>query len=115
MIVVVEVTQTPGNVPVRMVKGDSLTFDVQLAAGQDPPLGQMYAAVYENTPQGFTTTPALVLPLTKPATGRYRITVTSIQSNSLLITKNYRWFFRNTASADNTRHLAAGSWKVVAP
>lgn len=115
MSVVIEVTQTPGAVPVRMVKGDSLYFDVQLAAGQDPALSQMYAAIYENTPTGFAGTPALVPTLTKVSTGRYRVAVTATQSNTLSITKNYRWFFRNTASVSDTRHLVSGSWKVVAP
>lgn len=115
MTVVVEVTQSPGTVPVRMVKGDSLTFDVQLAAGQDPPLTQVYAAIYENTAAGFTAAPALVLPLTKVGTGRYRVAVTSAQSNTLSITKNYRWFFRRATAPDDTRHLAAGPWRMVAP
>lgn len=116
MTVVVEVTQAPGVVPVRMVKGDSLTFNIQLAAGLDPPLTQVYAAVYENSPAGFAAAaPALVLTLTKTGTGNYRVNVTAAQSNTLSITKNYRWFFRRAASPDDTRHLAAGPWRVVAP
>lgn len=116
MTVVLEVTQEPGLVPVKMVKGDSLTFNIQLAAGVDPPLSQVYAAIYENTPAGFAaTTPALVLTLTKPGTGNFRVNVTSAQSNTLSITKSYRWFFRRSASPDDTRALTAGPWRVVAP
>jgi len=116
MTVVLEITQKPGLTPVQMVKGDSLTFDIQLAAGTDPPLTQVYAAIYENTPAGFSAaSPALVLPLTKVAAGRFRVAVTATQSNTLSITRSYRWFFRRSAAPDDTRAMVAGPWRVTAP
>jgi hypothetical protein len=115
MPTVLEITELPGTVPVRMVKGASLQFSIQLAAGQDLPLTQVSVAIYENTPAGFAGTPALVPTLAKTGTGNYSVTVSSVQSNTLSIQKSYRWYFLRTISPTNTRHLAAGPWKVVAP
>jgi hypothetical protein len=115
MTVVLEVSETPASVPVRMVKGASLQFFVQLAAGQDPPLSQFTIAIYENTAAGFDGPPALVPALAKTGTGNYSVTVTAVQSATLSVSKNYRWYLLRAISQTATRHLVSGPWKVVAP
>lgn len=115
MTVVLEITETPGAVPVKMVKGASISFAVQLPVGMDLSVGQIECRIYENTPTGFAGPPALEPTVTKTSSRYYVVSVTALQSATLSIQKNYRWYFKKAVDASNTRHLVAGTWKVVAP
>jgi biotin carboxylase len=114
-VVVPDITETPFPVPVKMVSGASLTFNVVLPEGMDLPVAQVECRIYENTPEGFKGTPALVPTITKTAARVYNVRVSALESATLSVKKDYRWYFKRAVSINDTRHFMAGPWKVVAP
>jgi hypothetical protein len=114
----------PGELNLRFVRGDEITFAVNLQRDVSGYSWESY--VYRSDAfslgggagslngVGVTVTqPAITV--VDPATGAMTVGLTETQTNALTPTINYRWYLRWVAPGQVTRTILSGSVTAVAP